>query len=59
MALEADQAPPRTNAPAADTRPRWREHIKAALTDLRNSDRSTDEQRVYEALRTIAARFIE
>lgn len=38
-----------------DGRPRlrWQNHVVAAVTDLRNSDRSPFEQVVYDALRSI------
>lgn len=34
----------------------WKDHIKAAIKDLRNSDRSPFEQQVYDALRIFAER---
>ena len=35
---------------------RWQDHIRAAIIDLRNSDRSPFEQEVYDALRAFAER---
>lgn len=54
MSLDADQAPPRTEPAQIDTRLRWQDHVNAAITDLRNSDRSPTEQRVYDILRLMA-----
>lgn len=35
---------------------RWQDHIRAAIIDLRNSDRSPFEQEIYDVLRAFAER---
>ena len=47
------------DAPTKDTRLRWQQHILAAINDLRNSDRSEFEQKVYDALRVIVDAHLE
>ena len=37
----------------------WQDHIKAAITDLRNSDRSPFEQQVYDTLRVFADQHLK
>lgn len=48
---DPDQQPPRQ-------RETWQDHIRAAIGDLRNSDRSPFEQRVYDELRLFAERHL-
>lgn len=50
--VHTDSAPTAQNT-TADTRVRWQGHLAAAIIDLRNSDRSSFEQIVYETLRSI------
>ena len=54
LIMEADLPQRALERVAALERMDWRRHIKAAVTDLRNSDRSPFEQQVYDALRSFA-----
>lgn len=51
--VENGKVKPWPETQTCNPRLHWTDHIDAAITDLRNSDRSPFEQRVYDALRLL------